>query len=198
MHRCNNGLKLQRDATPPAAILLYLENKTTGVLELLKRSFDCRRIGAKAWYFPTVLLMPGIMVLSYGVMRFLQLPLPTPQFPLLAALAMFLVFFIAALGEEIGLMGYAIDPMQDRWNAIQASILLGWYGPRGTSYCLCRPTDLQHGSPGSVSPWWRHGSFWSGSTTTPARAYVPWRCVTPRRMLVGNYFRTRVHIMIRV
>jgi membrane protease YdiL (CAAX protease family) len=108
-----------------ASILVYREDKTTGVTELLKRSFDYRRIRAKVWYIPTVLLMPGIMVLSYGLMRLMRLPLPTPQFPVLAALAMFLAFFIAALGEEVGWSGYVIDPLQDRWNALQASILLG-------------------------------------------------------------------------
>jgi membrane protease YdiL (CAAX protease family) len=108
-----------------ASILVYREDKTTGVTELLKRSFDYRRIRAKVWYVPTVLLMPGIAVLAYGVMRLVRLPLPAPQFPGLAALVMFLAFFIAALGEEVGWSGYAIDPMQDRWNALQASILLG-------------------------------------------------------------------------
>jgi membrane protease YdiL (CAAX protease family) len=106
-------------------ILVYKEDKTTGVTELLKRSFDYRRIRAKVWYVPTVLLMPGIAVLAYGLMRLVRLPLPAPQFPGVAALAMFLAFFIAALGEELGWSGYAIDPMQDRWNALQASILLG-------------------------------------------------------------------------
>lgn len=38
---------------------------------------------------------------------------------------MLFVFFIAALGEEVGWSGYAIDKMQDRWNALQVSILLG-------------------------------------------------------------------------
>jgi len=108
-----------------ASILVYREDKTTGVTELLKRSFDYRRIRAKVWYIPTVLLMPSIMVLSYGLMRLVRLPLPTPQFPVLAALVMFLAFFIAALGEELGWSGYVIDPMQDRWNALQASVLLG-------------------------------------------------------------------------
>lgn len=111
-----------------ASILVYRENRTAGVTELLKRSFDYRRIRAKVWYVPTVLLMPGIAVLAYGLMRLVRLPLPAPQFPGVAALAMFLAFFVAALGEEVGWSGYAIDPMQDRWNALQASILLGLVG----------------------------------------------------------------------
>ncbi len=111
-----------------ASILVYREDKTTGVTELLKRSFDYRRIRAKVWYVPTVLLMPGIAILAYGLMRLVRLPLPTPQFPRIAALLMFLAFFVGALGEELGWSGYAIDPMQDRWNALQASILLGLIG----------------------------------------------------------------------
>lgn len=108
-----------------ASILVYRKDRIPGVAELLKRSFDFRRVRAKVWYIPAVLLMPGIAVLSYGLMRWLALPLPTPQFPGVEAVVLFLMVFIAALGEEIGWSGYVIDPMQDRWNALQASILMG-------------------------------------------------------------------------
>jgi uncharacterized protein len=113
-----------------ATILVYRESKIVGVTELLKRSFDYKRIGAKVWYIPIILLMPGVMVLTYGLMLLMGLRIPSPQLSVPAALVMFLVFFIAALGEELGWMGYAIDPMQDRWNALRASILLGlvWAG----------------------------------------------------------------------
>lgn len=108
-----------------ASILVYRERKTAGVIELLKRSFDYKRIGKKVWYIPTILLMPGIAALAYGLMRLLNLPLPTPEFPGLGALFIFLAFFIAALGEELGWSGYILDPMQERWNTLQVSILLG-------------------------------------------------------------------------
>jgi uncharacterized protein len=58
-----------------ALILVYRENRTAGVTELLKRSFDYKRIRAKVWYAPIVLLMPGVMVLSYGLMRLMGSPL---------------------------------------------------------------------------------------------------------------------------
>ena len=72
--------------------------------------------------------MPGVMVLAYGLMHSMSLPLPTLQIPVWAGLVvslMFLVFFIGALGEELGWSGYVTDPMQARWSALQASILLG-------------------------------------------------------------------------
>jgi CAAX protease family protein len=108
-----------------ASILVYRENKTAGVIELLKRSFDCKRIKARAWYAPIILIMPCATVLTYGLMRLMGLPLSTPQFPVLAAVAMFLAFFVAALGEELGWSGYVIDPLQARWNALEASIIVG-------------------------------------------------------------------------
>jgi len=35
------------------------------------------------------------------------------------------MFLITGIGEELGWMGYAIDPMQNRWGALKASIILG-------------------------------------------------------------------------
>jgi membrane protease YdiL (CAAX protease family) len=108
-----------------ALILVYGENKTAGVIALLKRSFDYERIRSKVWYAPILLLMPGVTVLSYGLMRLIGAPVPTPQFPAATAIAMFIMFFIAALGEELGWSGYITDPMQHRWGALQAGILIG-------------------------------------------------------------------------
>ncbi len=108
-----------------ALILVYGENKSADVIALLKRSFDYQRIRSKVWYAPILLLMPGVTVLSYGLMRLMGAPVPTPQFPGLAAIAMFIAFFIAALGEELGWSGYITDPMQHRWGALQAGVLIG-------------------------------------------------------------------------
>jgi membrane protease YdiL (CAAX protease family) len=108
-----------------AVILVYLESKAAGVEELLKRSFDFKRIRTKIWYAPIILLAPGLAVLQYGQIRWMGVPLPIPQIPVVATLGMSLAMFIAALGEELGWSGYAIDPMQDRWGALPASILLG-------------------------------------------------------------------------
>ena len=93
--------------------------------EPLKRSFDFRRIEAKIWYLPTLLLIPGVALLAYVLMRVVGVPLPVPVVPVLLVFALFLAFFIGALGEELGWSGYAIDPMQHRWNALTAAIVLG-------------------------------------------------------------------------
>jgi membrane protease YdiL (CAAX protease family) len=111
-----------------AAILVYRENGRTGVKNLLRRSFDHGRVKAAVWYLPTVLLMPAIAILAYGLMRLTKLPLPIPQSPGWPALVTVPTFFVAALGEELGWSGYATDPLEDRWGALRAGLLLGVAG----------------------------------------------------------------------
>lgn len=111
--------------TIAASILTYRKNNGEGLKRLLKRSFDYDRIKIRLWYAPAVLLMPAVMALSYAVMRALGTPVPSPRFAAIPALALFLVFFLSSAAEELGWSGYAIDPMQSRWGALQAAVLLG-------------------------------------------------------------------------
>jgi len=108
-----------------ALILAYRKNRSTGVTMLLKRAFDYKRITAKIWYAPILLLMPVVMVLSFGVIRLTGTPVPAPLISAAPTLILCIVFFVAALCEELGWSGYAIDPMQHRLGALQASIVLG-------------------------------------------------------------------------
>jgi uncharacterized protein len=108
-----------------AAILVGREGGTTRVVALLMRSFDYGRIRSKVWYAPIVLLTPMTAVSAYGVMRLRGEPLPRPGVSLSEALVLLLTFFVGALAEELGWSGYLIDPLQDRWDALRASLLLG-------------------------------------------------------------------------
>ena len=108
-----------------AAILLYRDLGTTGVVALLRRSFDYERIRAKVWYVPTILLLPGIYAATYWVMHAIGLPLPAVQVQALTALGWFLGYFIAGQCEELGWSGYALDPLQAHWTALGASLMLG-------------------------------------------------------------------------
>jgi membrane protease YdiL (CAAX protease family) len=108
-----------------AFILVSREEQPGGRSRLLKRVFDLKRIKHKIWYVPIIFLMPLIMVLSYGVMLLLGRPLPEPYIPFLTIPILIVVYFLVAAGEEVGWMGYAVDPMQARWSAFTTSILLG-------------------------------------------------------------------------
>lgn len=108
-----------------ASILVYKENKIDGIKQLLKRALDYRRIKPKIWYLPILFLMPVIMLLSYWVMRLIGRPLPDPQISILAIPLFFILFLIPAVFEEAGWMGYAADPVQHRWGALGAGIIMG-------------------------------------------------------------------------
>jgi uncharacterized protein len=145
-----------------ALILVYRENGAAGVIELLKRSFDYKRIKRMVWYVPVILLMPGVTVLTYLLMRLMGWPLSTPQFSVPAGLVLFLVFFFAALGEELGWSGCILDPMQTRWNALTAGILLGlvWAAWHGVPLIQARR-----------SPAW---IAWWSLYTVPLRVLIVW------------------------
>jgi membrane protease YdiL (CAAX protease family) len=113
-----------------AVILVWRESGAAGVRALLERSFDYRRIPSKLWYAPVLLLMPAVTVL-------------------------FLIFFIAALGEELGWSGYAIDPMQARYGALRAAILLGIVWAVWHIVAMVQGASRRPGSPGGASTWSR-------------------------------------------
>jgi membrane protease YdiL (CAAX protease family) len=110
-----------------AVILVYRQDKRAGVVALLKRSFDVQRIKNPWWYAPLLLIMPIAMMLSFWVQRLTGVPVPNPQIVVVQALALCLGCFIGALGEELGWSGYAIEPMQARFGALKASLLLGLF-----------------------------------------------------------------------
>jgi membrane protease YdiL (CAAX protease family) len=91
----------------------------------LKQAFDHKKIKKKKWYIPIIFLMPVIILMSYWFMQMAGASLPKPLTPLLSAFIFFFIFLIGAIGEEVGWSGYAIDPMQNKWGALKASIILG-------------------------------------------------------------------------
>jgi len=108
-----------------ALILVYRENKLIGIKKLFKRTLDYKSIKPKIWFVPIIFLLPAIYLLSYWVMRLMERPLPEPHISFLTIPILFAGFLIAAVSEEIGWMGYTVDPMQNRWSALKTSIILG-------------------------------------------------------------------------
>ena len=153
-----------------AAILVWREEGASGVRRLFVRVVDYRKIRA-VWYLPIILLMPAIMLLSYGVMLLLGRPLPVDPFVPYLLLPVFVpLFFIAAAFEEIGWMGYAADPLQERRNALLTALILGIvWARRGTpSPGSC--STPRSGRRGRPSRRLRSGSSSSGSIITQTGA----------------------------
>ncbi len=108
-----------------ALILIYKNDRLAGVLQLLRRSFDLERVKNKNWYVAIIFINPAIAVLAYGTIRASGISLPNPAPLSFAIFPMFVIFFIAALGEEIGWTGYATEPLQRQWGTLTAGIILG-------------------------------------------------------------------------
>jgi uncharacterized protein len=93
-----------------ASILVYREEKLWGVRNLWERAFDYKKITQKIWYVPIIFLMPLLYVLTYGAMRLVGLPVPIEwHIPLLTPL-IFIGFFFAAVGEELGYTDMPLIP----------------------------------------------------------------------------------------
>ena len=112
-----------------ALILIYQEDGRSGVIALLKRTYDFRNIKPGIWFLPILLIYPGIGFLDYFIQRLSGFSIPSPHFSLPLLLAYSTVFFMT-FGEELGLTGYAIDRMQQRYSALMSGLLLGlvWAG----------------------------------------------------------------------
>ena len=108
-----------------AVLLVYREGGVRAITDLLKRSVDYKRMTAMVWLLPILVLMPAAMLISYATMRLLEVPLPAVAINWLSVAPLFLAFLVAGLGEELGWSGYVIDPLQDRWGALGASLMLG-------------------------------------------------------------------------
>ena len=108
-----------------ATILVYKKQKMLGIKQLLKISFDFKKIKDKKWYLLVIFLMPVIALLSYWYMKMTEGILPEYQISPLSVVIFFVVYFIGAIGEELGWSGYMIEPLQNRYGALKASLLLG-------------------------------------------------------------------------
>ena len=108
-----------------ALILSYRQSGSKGIKKLFGRAFDYKKIKNPIWYIPTLLLPLLVYALSYVVMRWAGKPLPDPEIPLLMIPVLMGASFFFGIGEELGWMGYAIDPLQNRWGALKAAIFLG-------------------------------------------------------------------------
>jgi membrane protease YdiL (CAAX protease family) len=118
-----------------ASVLVYKEEGRIGTTKLLKRIFDFLRITKKIWYVPVIFLPFLMYLVIYIIIRLTGLDLPSKfHITFYSIPVLFLFFFLGAVAEETGYMGYAIDPMQKKFGALSASIVMGipwaiWHYP---------------------------------------------------------------------
>jgi len=74
-----------------------------------------------------LLVMPGIMLLSYAAMRALGRSLPEANLSFTDAALLIVPFVISAFGEELGWQGYAFDPLAGRLGVRLAAVVLALF-----------------------------------------------------------------------
>lgn len=122
----------------PLGVGYWLTRREQGAVAaraLLTRIFDFRRITKKRWYLAICLLPVVIFTCIYLTLLALGSPLPDTWTIAYAVLpVLFLFFFFGALGEEVGYMGYAFEPLERKWGALGAALIIGlpwaaWHYP---------------------------------------------------------------------
>jgi membrane protease YdiL (CAAX protease family) len=108
-----------------AAVLTFCDGGTEAVKSLIGRAADFARVTNKLWFVPVLLLPPLTYFTAYELMLRVGAPLPKPHLSVVAGLALFLVFFVSAIGEEVGWSGYLIDRLQEERSAFEAAIVVG-------------------------------------------------------------------------
>src|SRR5512134_1493342 len=107
-----------------AVILIYRESGRDGVAAVLKRTYDFRNIKSGIWYLPILLIYPSIGFLDYLIQRLSGTAFPALHFSLPIFLGYSTVFFLT-YWEELGLTGYAVDRLQQRYSALVSGIFIG-------------------------------------------------------------------------
>jgi uncharacterized protein len=77
------------------------------------------------WCIPALLVMPLAIVASLVTMGLLGWHVPAPHVDLGAIILMYVIYSVATIGEEVGWTTYLTDPLQSRYGALGAAIVIG-------------------------------------------------------------------------
>lgn len=107
-----------------ALVLVYREGGMASMRTLLARIVDVARVKSVRWFLSMFLVIPFTVLVQYLVSAARGLPTSLPQLaPWLLPIT--LILFVAAIGEELGLMGYLYEPLEARFGVLLGSALLG-------------------------------------------------------------------------
>jgi hypothetical protein len=108
-----------------ALILLFRQGGGAHVQDLLRHSVDFRNIRPRYWYALIFLLMPAVLLVSYGLQVLLGRGISNPEFSILTLPILVFLFTLSAYGEEVGWQGYAFERMQPRWGTVGTGVIIG-------------------------------------------------------------------------
>ena len=136
-----------------AAILVFRAEGSGGLITFLKSAFDLRKLMRSKWFAAALLLAPLIYTLT-TISLWLAGHRGGSRTSLDALPWLTVVMFLLAVGEEAGWTGYLLDPLQARFGALGASLIIAvpwWAGHL--------PSILQIGGSLGDIAWWFPGAI---------------------------------------
>lgn len=166
-----------------ALILVYWSAGRQGAIDLLKRAFDFDRIRSLRWVLIAACLLPVVAAIQYLALRLIGAALPAPQFAIASTPLFFVMYFVGAIGEEIGWQGYAFPELRSRYSAMTAALILGMFWA------------LWHVIPfvqfGRTADW----IFWHGLSIVALRVIIIWLFVNAgQSIFIAVLFHTMLNI----
>ena len=136
-----------------ASILVIRAEGTGGLIAFLKGAFEYRRLGRTKWLLPALLLAPLIYALTYICLHLAGYT-GAPMMNFLGVPVLAAIMFLLAIGEEAGWTGYLLDPLQARFGALGASLIIAvpwWLGHI--------PSIIAIGGTAGDIAWWFPGAI---------------------------------------
>ncbi|MFH8410850.1 lysostaphin resistance A-like protein [Streptomyces sp. NPDC018019] len=108
-----------------AAALSFREEGGRGVRRLLKRTVSVGGAGPWSRWATAVLLVPSLMLVTYGLTAPAGKPPGGPHSPLASLPLLVALYFLAAVAEEAGWTGYLLRPVRERFGTFGAGVVIG-------------------------------------------------------------------------
>lgn len=136
-----------------ALILVFRAEGSDGLISFLKRVFDYRTLARSRWIWTALLLAPLVYALTYAVLH-LAGHRGEPMANLLGLSVLAPIMFLLAIGEEAGWTGYLLDPLQERFGALGASLIIA------VPWWLAHiPSIIEIGGTAPDIAWWLPGAI---------------------------------------
>jgi uncharacterized protein len=109
-----------------AGLLVYRHGGLPATLHFVRQAVDAHRIPHAGWVIAALGIMPVAFALTAGILWLTGTTLPGLHlFPIITVTGSFAVFFIGAVGEELGWQAYAYPRLIRRYSALQAALIIG-------------------------------------------------------------------------
>ena len=108
-----------------ALILVFRDRGADATANLARRALDFDRIQGIRWYLVAVCLLPIVAGLQYAALRLIGTELPAPRYAIGGIPVFLTMYFVGAIGEELGWQGYAFPELRRRYSALSAAVILG-------------------------------------------------------------------------